>query len=197
MAGKVTFERLDEKGFHFSLEDGTKLTVTDYRDGIATINFENLLTSADYTRDLNDLMKGMFNFSGLRAICANVNEEERNKMRVNNFLRDYDQGKVSIMYKRFEFKSEEARKEWKKLTTENKDSGFRMLYGFVKEWGKLMQLALEKGYKVHQVALQTMSEQYPIRNISEDFIQSAIDLMVEFWKYGDEIRAWAETRKLT
>lgn len=115
---------------------------------------------------------------------------EAQQPKVDEFISEYYTQNVSTNSLEFKFRSEEHRKKWEMLVEKNCDDDSKKLSLYVQEWGKIMQLAVCMDLTVPQVAEQTSWIKFPIECLQSDFFVKAVELLCEYWRYGDDVNEW-------
>lgn len=93
-----------------------------------------------------------------------------------------------------EFKDEEAKKNWDTIVEKNShDSYGRGICEYATVWIKFMQHLMKRGCKLENIADNTSSvaDMYGMSGFSYG---CAVNMIVECWKHGEELRIWHNKR---
>lgn len=90
-----------------------------------------------------------------------------------------------------EFKDEKAYEFWKKFVISNsKDSYSRGVITYARRWAKYMQYLMNKHNKDVSKIARNASHICDIEGISGAMHYYALDVLIQTWKYGEELNEW-------
>lgn len=90
--------------------------------------------------------------------------------------------------------------DWNNVVKEcNKDSYSRGIVQFAAFWSSEMEELIVQGQKIEDIANECekiVYKKYPqVDDLTGNMYYSAINLLVEYWIYGDELRKWNNKKR--
>ena len=89
-----------------------------------------------------------------------------------------------------EFKDEEAKKKWDEIVEINSDDSYgKGICEYAEIWIKFMQHLMKRGCELEKIARQTscVADMFGMSGFSYG---CAVNMIVECWKYGGQLRRW-------
>lgn len=117
-------------------------------------------------------------------------EEAKVKARRRQFFEDSKIKEIFFNNKvegiKFKVTDNKKLKEWE---DNNKDSYSSRIFSYAKDWGKLMQVEMNTGKKLQDIAGKT-SKEADYDGITGFMYGAAVSVLAKYWKYGEELRKW-------
>ena len=89
-------------------------------------------------------------------------------------------------------RNEDIYLKWKRL---NATDGYSFdIFKFSERWADLMEVEINKGYKIEDIAEKT-SEIAGKKELTKTMFNSALDILYRCWAYGYELEGWSKKNK--
>lgn len=92
------------------------------------------------------------------------------------------------------FKDEECEKIWKNYLKEVENPFFKIAFNYTSAWGKYMQYLIEYEQKQLEEIAEYSSHFVDIYGITGNIYSTAVEILSECWKYGEELRKWHNSK---
>lgn len=88
------------------------------------------------------------------------------------------------------FKDEEGKEIWKNYLKEVENPYFKIVFNYTSVWGKYMQYLIEHEQKQLEEIAEYSSHFVDIYGITRNIYSSAVTILSQVWKYGEDLRNW-------
>lgn len=169
-------------------------------------NFAEEMSKAFYGNYSTSFTAIKFTFNGITVMVTNKNANK------NKIYAEWLEGLESNMEKdrldkesyrkiksskklKIEFKNEDAAIKWKKLVEVNSSNLYNFaIVAYARRWAKYMQYLMKEENKTIDEIAESTSITCDIVDISGYMYNCALNMLVECWKYGEELRKWHAKR---